>query len=203
MTEGDGLPERTVLLSSSSKAWTLDSFDAQPNFTLHPDLGWRAEEVREAQPLAVAASGPFSSYFAGKDAPQLGEDVLSGGLIERSPDDARLVVLGSASFLSDPVIELSRSGNNRALAGLQLAINLVDWSLEDVELLAIRARSRGARTLRPTDVSTRQLLEWGNYGFALLAVFGIGLLSLTRRREASPMELDPPRTRDATTKGAA
>ncbi len=144
--------------------------------------------------------GPFTSWFEGKDAPDLGEDALGGGLIERSPESARLVVIGSASFLADPVVELARTAGDGYLTGLQLATNLVDWSLEDVELLRIRSRG-GA--LEPTSVATRQLLEWGNYGFAVASVVIIGLVGLRRRRDAVPMELDPPAQARQQQKGAA
>ena len=73
--------------------------------------------------------------------------------------------------------------------------NLVDWSLEDVELLRIRSRGSHARILEPTEAGERRALEWGNYAFAVFAVFGIGTATLGRRRRAAPIPLDPPATK--------
>ncbi len=111
-------------------------------------------------------------------------------MIETSPERTRLVVLGSASFVSDFVADLSRQqGSDSHLANLQLIQNLVDWCLEDIDLLKIRSRGRYARLLAPTTPGLRQAVEWGHYGFALVAVVAIGGATLRRRRQAQPMAL--------------
>ena len=113
-----------------------------------------------------------------------------GDVIETSPERARLVVLGSASFVSDFVADLGQQqGSDSHLANLQLIQNLVDWCLEDIDLLKIRSRGRYARLLAPTSPGLRQAVEWGNYGFALVAVVAIGGATLRRRRRARPMTL--------------
>ena len=200
--EGTTLPRREVLLSSSDESWTLDQFDAQPDFATWGELGWQIGPERAAQPLAVTATGPLTSFFDGKPAPSLGADALGGGQIGTSPERSRLVVIGSASFVSDPAIEITRSVSDQWLSNVQLIANLIDWTLEDVELLRIRSRGQQARVLEPTDLATRKTVEMINYGFALLAVLGLGIITRGRRRDAKPIPLDPPPGAQ-TEKGAA
>jgi len=113
-------------------------------------------------------------------------------VIESSPDSARLVVIGSGAFVSDPVLQLTQGVSDVAVVNLQLVQNLVDWCLEDVELLNIRTRGTYARTLKPEDEYNSHAWEWGNYLVALIAVVGIGVGTLGRRRRARPIPLDPP-----------
>jgi hypothetical protein len=209
----------TVLLHSSDAAWLLEDFDAQPNFARFPQLGWRSADEMASYPLAMARVGPLSSHYRDREAPEFdvekgageprdegdegdeaaeaksdeseGEPVRRrGDVIETSPERTRLVVLGSASFVSDFVADLGRQqGSDSHLANLQLIQNLVDWCLEDIDLLKIRSRGRYARLLAPTTPGLRQAVEWGNYGFALVAVVAIGGATLRRRRRARPMTL--------------
>lgn len=194
--EGDvaaALPKRDVLLSSSDESWTLDAFNAQPDFETWGELGWQVGPERKAWPLAVSATGPLTSFFEGKPLPNLGEaEALAGGLISESPERSRLVVLGSANFVSDPAVEITRSVSDQWLNNVQLVANLIDWALEDIDLLTIRSRGQQARVLAPTELATRKTFELVNYGFALLAVLGLGIFSRGRRRDAKPIPLDPP-----------
>ncbi len=205
----------SVLLRSSEAAWLLDDFDAQPNFTFYPQLGWRSGEEMQSYSLAVSRVGPLASHYRDREAPEFdveegtreGEDELSdesdvdedgddepvqrrGDVIETSPERTRLVVLGSATFVSDFVADLAQQqGSDSHLANLQLIQNLVDWCLEDIDLLKIRSRGRYARVLAPTTPGLRQAVEWGNYAFALVVVVAIGGATLRRRRQAQPMVL--------------
>ncbi len=192
---GTTLPKREVLLSSSEESWTTDQFDAQPNFDMYGELGWQIGPERQSWPLAVSAMGPMTSFFEGKAAPQLGGTdaaALTGGQISTSPERSRLVVIGSASFVSDPAVEITRSVSDQWLNNVQLIANLIDWSLQDVDLLKIRSRGQQARVLEPTELSTRKTFEMVNYGIALLAVLGLGVFTRGRRRDSDPMELDAP-----------
>jgi ABC-2 type transport system permease protein len=202
------------LLWSTNEAWLLDDFKAEPDFSLYPEVGWPVRGERKRFSLAAARMGPLTSYFKGKDAPVLGgskdpatdepgdnaakdpaKDKTSqrrGAVVESSPDRSRLVVVGSATFVSDFAVSLSRQISDAHLANFALVNNLVDWCLEDVALLGIRARGTYARTLVPTSSTARQALEWGNYAFAVLAVLVIGFFSMGRRKQAVPMALTKP-----------
>ena len=208
LKEDEGLPERQALLTSSPASWVVQDFDPNPSFELYPELGWRAPPEGELEPqvLAVSAVGPFDSFFdTDGTPPEEGEEVrATGGRLARSPEHARLVVLGSASFLSDEVVGLSRRVSDAWLGNFELASNLADWSVEDIDLLKIRSRGHYARVLEPTSAGLRRGLEWANYGLALLAVVAVGAGARLRRRRVVPLFTDErPRRSHVQTKGAA
>ena len=63
---------------------------------------------------------------------------------------------------------------------MSFAQNLVDWSLEDRGLLALRARGGlFSRTLGPVKAGEQPIWEYLNYA---LALFGLGLVYSVRRR---------------------
>ncbi len=213
--EHDEVRTATVLLRSSKASWLLEEFDAQPNFRFFPKLGWQSGDEMRSYSLAVSRIGPLASHYRDREAPEFdvgervdgGEDLdersdindqdaedtrlqRRGDVIETSPERTRLVVLGSVSFVSDFVANLAQQqGSDSHLANLQLIQNLVDWCLEDIDLLKIRSRGHYARLLAPTTPFVRQAAEWGNYAFALVAVVAIGGATLRRRRKAEPMVL--------------
>ena len=72
------------------------------------------------------------------------------------------------------------------LGPLELLMNTLDWALQDNALLDIRSRAHFNRTLPPMDKQSQAVLEYVNYGIALL---WLGLLAaaywlrkLARRR---------------------
>ena len=103
------------------------------------------------------------------------------GVIERSPESARLILVGSSTLFTDQAEGLvGQALGTRYTKAAEFAQNLVDWSLEDQGLLGIRSRGRFARTLVPLGRDTQALWEYLNYGFA---VAGLALVwSINRRR---------------------
>ena len=102
-------------------------------------------------------------------------------------------MIGSNDFLTDVVFQISSSlSADRYLNSLQFIQNAVDWSVEDLDLLGIRSRGTTSRVLAPMDPGQERLWEVLNYGVALLALVGIGVLWGVRRRRERPMELVPP-----------
>ncbi len=172
-----------VLLTTSPDAWTLAEMSIQEDFETYPDFGFAIPPVEERDvfPLAVSIQGQFDSFFTGRPSPfqDEGEDAPTEGaaaqpdlnVIERSPDDTRLVVLGSAEFLDDFILNLMGVlAPDQVQANALLLQNLVDWTLEDAELLAIRARGDTVRILKPLDPQEQVALEVLNYVLALLAL---------------------------------
>ncbi len=154
-------------------------------FSSHPDPRLEKKPTEEA--TGVNSAGP-SSAPARKTAagPETDKALLQQPLVHRSPDSARLVVVGSGDFVNDALIAMSQSlGQDRYLNNLALLQNLVDWSVEDEELLSIRSRGAHARLLLPFDRGTQRFLEGVNYGGALtalaLAVFLGGRLARRER----------------------
>jgi len=173
----------------------------------YPTLGFPVEGEQKAR-LAVSIRGSFESYFKGKPSPFQagtepgrsageGQETTPGeaeaptlGTIEVSPESSRLVVIGSAEFVDDVVLQISRSlSQDRYLNNLQFLQNVVDWSVEDEDLLSIRSRGTYARLLKPMEKDEQTFWEGLNYALALLAVIGIGVVWNVRRRSEEPMVL--------------
>ena len=215
----------TPLLRSTNQSWLRASADVQPNFQTYPEFGFPVEGERKSHVLAVPVQGAFESFFKGKPSPLQATPTPAptpapgatpeptptpapvrpvGATIEQSPDTARLVVIGSAEFLNDALLDLSaRLGQERFLNNLQFMQNIADWSVEDLELLDIRTRGTVTRALRPLSDGERRTWEIANYAVMVAALFGIGLLWRLRQRTEPPMQLAPAtvpaRTADART----
>ncbi len=198
--------EVTTLLQSSSASWLRTDTNIQPDLETYPDLGFPIEGEQKSYPLAVSVQGVFNSYFKDKTSPLLepaaeegaGEPVLETkeaqniGVIESSPDTARLMVIGSAEFLNDIVFDLSASlTHERYLNSLQFAQNTVDWSVEDLDLLTIRSRGTSSRVLNPLTKQDQTFWEVANYILALLALLGLGIIWRVRQHNEQAMELLP------------
>jgi ABC-2 type transport system permease protein len=204
--------EVETLLESTDKSWVRTAMDVQPNQAIYPGLGFPVEGEQRVRPLAVSLHGSFESYFKdrpspfqesgteGEGEPEAGEGVDTAsqeeettpilGTIEQSPESSRLVVIGSAEFIDDVVLDLSASlSADRYLLNLQFMQNVVDWSVEDQDLLAIRSRGAFTRLLKPLEEGEQSFWEVLNYGVALLVVIAIGVVWNLRRRSEAPMPL--------------
>jgi ABC-2 type transport system permease protein len=197
----------TTLLKSSKNSWLRTDPNINPDLVKYPGSGFPVEGQMASQPLAVAVRGSFPSFFAGKTSPLASQPVPTaasnqptptpvaqvGGTIDSSPETSRLVVVGSADFLTDAIFQVSSSlGTDRYLNSLQLLQNTVDWSAEDLDLLDIRARGTISRVLEPLTTGQERFWEGLNYGLALLALIGIAVVWRVWRRRERPMKLTPP-----------
>jgi ABC-2 type transport system permease protein len=195
-----------TLLKSSPESWLHASADIQPDFQKYPKHGFAKGDALESKKLAVAVQGSFASYFSDKPDPRsfvkeedLKKDnakktdkaAATSPVIKKSPISSRLVVVGSSEFINDSVISLSRAmGQERSLNSLEFLQNLVDWSVEDESLLAIRSRGSHARILKSMSRGQQAFWEWFNYIVAVLALTAVSLYAVYRRKREIPMKLD-------------
>jgi ABC-2 type transport system permease protein len=198
----------TELLRSSPASWTQVDTTIQPDLNLYPDLGFPAGEDMKPYTLAVSVQGVFESAFKGKPSPLTEGDTGEGagapqepasatdsstsalGTIEVSPETARLVVIGSAEFVDDVVLDISsRLTRDRYLNNLKLMQNTVAWAVEDLDLLDIRSRGTYARVLAPMTEREQSFWESANYAAALVGLALIAILWNARRKNQQPMEL--------------
>jgi ABC-2 type transport system permease protein len=196
----------TDLLKSSPDSWRSTSMDVMPRIDSSGKSTFTPDGDRGASVLGVGIEGPFNSFFADKENPLLADSKGGGdkaadakkpeakpdekptddkkadagvitGIIDKSPESARLFVFGSNTFLSDQTLSMIGSAEGTVYGNsLQLIANAVDWSLEDRALLAIRSRGHFNRTLPPLEESQRVTLEYSNYALALALlglIFGI------------------------------
>ena len=204
----------TTLLASSPESWRSTSTDIMPR----GGTAYLPEGEQKANTLAVLVEGRFESFFdesplvepaAGAEEAATGEDADDFGaeaededdtlgtvttVIERSPESARLIVIGSASFVADQTVRMIGAAGGTMYANtLQFMANIADWSVEDQGLLGIRSRSHFNRTLPPMREETQRVWEYANYLFAvvgLAAVFGVSHRRRATRREAYRKQLE-------------
>ncbi len=203
--------EVSILLRSTDQSWLRTDPSLQPDLEAYPDLGFPIEGEQKSYPLAVAVQGSFESFFKDKPFPSTTDEaegataeeatateetapteaeVTSVGTLEASPNSARLVVIGSADFLNDAIFDISFGTSFEShLNRLQFAQNVVDWSVEDLDLLSIRSRGAHVRILDPLTTSEQNFWEGLNYVLALLALVAIGIIWNIRRTNEKPMVL--------------
>ena len=191
VTKGLGEDLR-ILMRSSPQSWHSTARDIQPNFELYPQLGFPGPTTSSSSTLAVSVSSSFNSFFAGQaegdeanDAAYASPENFSteapeasdlAPLLERSPLGTRLVVIGSSEFLNDLALNLGRQlGQDRAANNILFMKNVIDWALEDEELLAIRRGGASSRLLVPLETAQQRSWEAFNYVFALVAVLAFML----------------------------
>jgi ABC-2 type transport system permease protein len=98
-----------------------------------------ADVGEEGAPDAEAADpiDALADEVAGDDGTGEEDQPVVSAVVERSPASARLIVIGSDSFLTDTAISLATEATqSRYLKPLELAQNALEWSLEDRGLLA-------------------------------------------------------------------
>jgi ABC-2 type transport system permease protein len=186
----------TRLLETTDQAWLQTDTAILPDYAQHPQTGFGppaqpdpalAEAGKPPYLLAVAISGTFDSAFKKQDDPAKKDEASAGSasderLLQRSTPDARLVVIGSSSFVSDAGLGLSQGFSRQVANNLDLVQNIIDWAVEDTDLLAIRARGSVVRTLDDVPEGSRPWWEYGNYGIALAGLGLVIVIARVRRR---------------------
>lgn len=189
-----------TLIESSALSWLTTSTNTLPDSETYPEYGFPVEGEQGARPLAVSIRGAFESYFKGQQSPfdtspdptNPDAEVVSEQRpltqLDQSPESARLVVVGSAEFLDDTLLQLSqRMSEDRYLNNLQLVQNAVDWAVEDEDLLSIRSRGTYVRLLKSMSTEQQRFWEGLNYGVALVGLVVIGIVWNTWRRNEEPI----------------
>jgi ABC-2 type transport system permease protein len=201
--------QSATIMSSSPNAWLRTDTNIQPNFDFYPERGYAVEGEMKSYPLAVMVQGSFESFFKDKPSPFTQEPPPADpqaaptptptgpqadiAALTTSPASARLVVIGSGEFLDDFVLQLSSQiVQDRVINNLQLAQNAVDWSVEDTDLLSIRARGTYTRLLDPITEEEETTWEFGNYAAALIMLLLVGGVWWLFRRNERPMQLTEP-----------
>jgi ABC-2 type transport system permease protein len=137
--------------------------------------------------LGMAVSGKFPSYFADKPNPLFangdeGADE-SGRTLKASVAAGNLVVLGSSEIVSDLLIQLAQGMQSEQHAGnTQLLQNVLDWTVEDTDLLSIRTAGAFSRTLAPLNDAEARAVEIRTWFWVLVPVVAVVLIPQIRRR---------------------
>ncbi len=206
-SEANASREVTTLLQSSPDSWRSASTDIMPSLGAEGGVAYTPEGDQQANTLGVMLEGRFESFFdesplvedvpemedaagdeaeetSGDEADEDDADTLGTvtAVIERSPESARLIVLGSASFLADQTVRMIGSADGTIYTGsLELMANIVDWAVEDQSLLGIRGRGHFNRTLDPMSEDQQRVWEYANYALALAGLAVVFVISWRRR----------------------
>jgi ABC-2 type transport system permease protein len=189
------------LLKSSAESWLSDSTDIMPRLDANGRSNFNPPSSDEdeasslplttSRNLGVIVQGRFNSYFADRDNPlavrQSSESApppsaqRAMGLLKRSPESARIVLYASNDFMADRSLSsIVAASGTQYLGPLELFINTLDWALQDEQLLESRSRAHFNRTLPPMERRMQLLLEYLNYGLALLLLLLLALASWLR-----------------------
>jgi ABC-2 type transport system permease protein len=202
VTAADGVVV-TTLLSSSPESWLSADTNVMPRVDEQGLTGFVPTGEQSSYTLAVALEGRFTSYYSGQQSPLLAAaeeaaeaesseaeatdaDAVELGIvtsvIERSPESARLLVFASNDFLADQTLRMIGSADGTLYGNsIQMLANVVDWALEDQNLIGIRARGNFNRTLPGMEIAQQSFIEYLNYALALL---GVGVVMYVFRRRA-------------------
>jgi ABC-2 type transport system permease protein len=202
VTAADGVVA-TTLLSSSPESWLSADTNVMPRVDEQGLTGFVPTGEQSSHTLAVALEGRFTSYYSGQQSPLLAAaeeaaeaesseaeatdaDAVELGIvtsvIERSPESARLLVFASNDFLADQTLRMIGSADGTLYGNsIQMLANVVDWALEDQNLIGIRARGNFNRTLPGMEIAQQSFIEYLNYALALL---GVGVVMYVFRRRA-------------------
>lgn len=172
--------QQQVLLRSSDASWLSSSGNLMPTSNAGGELIFEPEGQQLSRALAVLQEGEFTSFFDEAPSPEEAQDEtqatagdsanLPAGLLERSPESARLIVIGSNSFAADGMLQMIGSAQGAIYSNSVLFVNsLIDWAVEDRSLLSIRARGHFNRTLS-VDAEAARGWERINYAAAVLGL---------------------------------
>jgi ABC-2 type transport system permease protein len=196
--------EAEVLMRSSPQSWLYDATEILPTSIEGADSAFPPSGELEARPLAATVVGRLPSFFADKPSPLFkkgGQDAAdeaeteadrTGRTLKESTADARLVVVGSSAFVSDLVKRLGDqfgAGGAVYRGNFDFLHNLIDWALEDTDLLQIRGSGAFARTLVPLTEEQKSSWEVLNYVVVLLSLVVVVVLARAGRKRTRPIDL--------------
>ncbi|NJN53136.1 MAG: hypothetical protein HC809_16645 [Gammaproteobacteria bacterium] len=193
------------LLRSSPASWRSESTNVMPRIDAAGQSAFAPEGAQSAAVLGVALEGVFNSYFADKPNPLLAEGAtpeepdeasaadsdgeadpgagVISGVIDKSPESARLIVFSSNDFLSDQILGVIGSAEGTVYGNSSAADDQCGGLVSrDRDLLSIRSRGHFNRTLPPLEQDEQTLVEWLNY---LLGLFGVALVFFIYRNRSN------------------
>ena len=183
----------TTLLRSSPQSWLSNDLNVMPAMGPNGLESFQSAGPKGPKEIGVAIQGKFESWFTDKPNPLLAASTEDTGqyhvnvnidnTIERSPETARIVLYASNDFLDDQILRaVVAASGTQYLGPLELMANTLDWSVQDDKLLQIRSRGHFNRTLPPMQRKGQAIIEYANYGMALILLLLIAAVHWMRRR---------------------
>lgn len=168
-TLADELENVTIkpLLWSSEKASTQTStYDINP-LTFN-QRGMVVYDMANL-PLGAVLQGKFTSYWKDKSVPldQDGNKIIEDDIIPESPE-TRIVVIADGNFINDQFLV-------QGLDNLTMALNLIDWMVQDESLISIRSREVSSRPIDEISDAGRKTVKYANMAIPPLLILFFGL----------------------------
>ncbi len=167
----DSKVKADVLVRSSPKSWVK-----MPPYDLNPLQRWSAADLGQEGEhiLMVALSGPIHSAFV--EDPEEAKESIDPSDVQgiAKAENARILVAGGQGMIEDQFL-----GRPNQV----LALNLIDWLVQDEALLAVRARGLKAAPLEKTSSAKRSAAKYANILGLPLLFIGFGIVRW-RMREA-------------------
>lgn len=174
VASGKGLHAEALILSSEK------SNAQQGNFNIDPRQTWNPEQFDRGQQIVAAIlSGSFTSAFKDKPVPAPSDSAAAPTVTETVAESppSRILVVGDGEFFVD-----QKGGGDRD--NLLFFQNMVDWLVQDEDLIAIRSREVTDRPIKPVSEPGKRLIKYANlFGSPVLVVLaGLLVWQLRRRR---------------------
>lgn len=169
--------EVMVLAKSSPRAWTQKG-----PFNLNPQQRFLNLAGEEGEvPLAVALTGTFESFYAGREIPEVeveeGQEPPEPSPLLTGSPPTQIVVVGSSMFVIDDFLMQFPTG------GI-FFLNSVDWLTVGGDLIGIRSRGVVDRPLREISEGAKSFVKFANIFAIPILVVVYGLLRVYARRRA-------------------
>lgn len=152
----------------------------QGRYDINPTSRMLKEGFNEGEKiLGLACTGSFESFYAGKPVPQPVDSNVPPPAVEimTQSSETRMVVVGDGNFAMDAYAS--------SAANFVFFMNVVDWLVQDSDLMQIRGREAAIRPLAEVSDAKKQTVKLANIVGppALVILVGVGRWFFRRRRK--------------------
>lgn len=169
----DHLTYTPLMMTSPKSALQYEPFNINPT-----TLGQAGPIIYDQSNLPVAAvvSGKFTSYYKGKSVPldDEGNPISTDPVIPESPE-TRIAVIADGNFVNDQYLA-------QGIDNLTAALNIIDWMVQDEELITIRSRDVASRPIEEISEGKRNALKYANLLVPPILVILYGIIRWRARR---------------------
>lgn len=161
--------EVTELVHSSAASWTSDSLNVLPDYQRYPDTGFKPEDQRSSQLLAVALKGRFESFFKGKQSPLLADSSAKDSNKE-PPENKDTTDKAESKSSKDKAEDKTVVSSIIEHSSDSARIILVSSNqFANDETLALASQGQGSRYTRPLEF-VQNTIDWALDDTGLTAI---------------------------------
>ncbi|MBN1523351.1 MAG: GldG family protein [Spirochaetales bacterium] len=133
-----GVKAEPLTSSSAASVRVQDQLDINPQNSAN--LYQTLSPSAASQPLVVALSGSFPSFFQGRELPESKKDSGVNAVYNSIP--SRIIVVGSSNFIDPATIDLmGLQGSNYYWSNFSYFKTCIEWLTNSEDLIAIKTRA--------------------------------------------------------------